>query len=192
VFYGRVLFLSEDNQRGWFDDVHRCPACFTACEWSSKGPKEIAFRLCVRCERPFTQRLRWRWGRGRAHFCSTACATSYHAQRRKAARARAREGCWCAECQASFEPSRSDGRYCSPACRQRAYRRRQHEVAEEAAPRTSGEERTPDVDAGATQRRGAATLVSPSAAPEVSPPWEVASSSRPPCALSGPGAWCRT
>src|SRR4051812_33572951 len=31
----------------------------------------------------------------------------------------------CAQCEEPFEPSRSDARFCSPACRQRAYRARQ-------------------------------------------------------------------
>jgi hypothetical protein len=35
----------------------------------------------------------------------------------------------CATCRASFEPLRSDGRFCSNACRQRSYRLRRHNVA---------------------------------------------------------------
>ena len=38
----------------------------------------------------------------------------------------------CAACGVIFEPTRLDGRYCSNACRQRAYRRRRNAVIIEA------------------------------------------------------------
>lgn len=44
------------------------------------------------------------------------------------------ERCWsvtCETCEERFEASRWDARYCSPACRQKSYRQRQHtEVTE--------------------------------------------------------------
>jgi hypothetical protein len=58
-----------------------------------------------------------RWSR-RA-WCHPACAARYRRQDLRGDR-RA-----CAVCERMFPPSRSDVRYCSAACRQRAYRRRQ-------------------------------------------------------------------
>jgi hypothetical protein len=55
--------------------------------------------------------------------CSSRCA--------KNARRLARqpEPRFCAECGEPFVPTRSDGRYCKSACRQRAYRRRKGEAS---------------------------------------------------------------
>lgn len=63
----------------------------------------------------------------RHHFCSEACkrkqASQRYAaiarQRRAEARGPSRQ---CAVCGEPFEPARADARYCSPACKQKAYR----------------------------------------------------------------------
>jgi hypothetical protein len=53
---------------------------------------------------------------------------------------RSRNGvCACEACGESFTPTRSDGRYCSSPCRQRAYRRRtQSRVLDLAKPSSQG------------------------------------------------------
>jgi hypothetical protein len=43
--------------------------------------------------------------------------------------------CWCEECDEPFVARREDAMYCSNACRQRAYRRRQKEIADARAGR---------------------------------------------------------
>jgi hypothetical protein len=53
--------------------------------------------------------------------CSTRCAEAVAAARRSAHRT-PRE---CADCGQTFQPRRVDARYCSDACRQKAYRERQ-------------------------------------------------------------------
>lgn len=57
-------------------------------------------------------------------FCSAYCRSREASGRRVAARALARQGRPCQGCSQPFTASRTDGRYCSSACRQRAYRRR--------------------------------------------------------------------
>lgn len=57
------------------------------------------------------------------------CAADADNERQRDRRRQARAGRPCDGCGQPFTPPRADGRYCSPACRQRAYRRRQ------AAPR---------------------------------------------------------
>jgi len=62
---------------------------------------------CERCDRPLYLP---RMDRRVAPVCHAACQ-----ERREYV---------CATCEEAFEPSRSDAKYCSPACRQRAYRER--------------------------------------------------------------------
>ena len=80
---------------------------------------------CEECERQLVFGV---VGRRRRLFCCRRCANRLrvrpHNARRAERRAAAREGLTCAVCDTTFNPSRSDARYCSAACRQRAYRRR--------------------------------------------------------------------
>ena len=78
---------------------------------------------CRGCERPFGLFRRGGVGWKRDGLCYR-CA---HEEDLKAARERRRAhraNRSCPQCGAIFTPSRSDGRYCKPACRQRAYRER--------------------------------------------------------------------
>ena len=59
------------------------------------------------------------WGYVNRSCCSSYCSEIARNIRRRKARATV-----CEECGAGFTPSRSDGRYCSPAHRQKAYRKR--------------------------------------------------------------------
>lgn len=77
------------------------------CAMSS--PKPLA--LCRRCRTPKP------WPLAHGHPEST-CRECRQAGRSRPA---PRE---CAACGSTFTPSRADARYCSPACRQRAYRAR--------------------------------------------------------------------
>lgn len=70
---------------------------------------------CDRCGRPFMGALARR-------YCSDECGQRTRAERRD--RTRDRESRRCVVCGDPFTPPRADGRYCSPACRQKAYRRR--------------------------------------------------------------------
>jgi hypothetical protein len=63
--------------------------------------------------------------RGHWFGCCTACATDAINERYRERRRRARADRTCGTCGQTFTPTRSDGRYCSSACRQRAYRGRQ-------------------------------------------------------------------
>ena len=76
-------------------DPHR----FTR-QWAYTGERELAARV----------------------FCSTHCRRSTFRAEAKAKRERKPRKCEC--CPATFTPSRADSRYCSAACRQRAYRER--------------------------------------------------------------------
>ena len=60
-----------------------------------------------------------RWPR----LCDSCAMESENARRREERRV-ARAGRVCPVCGVAFDPPRSDARYCSAACRQRAYRRR--------------------------------------------------------------------
>ncbi len=77
-------------------------------------------KVCVVCG----EKAGWIGQRGlRAGFCSrciTDTQTLLMSERKKAARADRS----CESCGISFTPGRSDGRFCSRACRQKAYRER--------------------------------------------------------------------
>src|SRR5690606_4489879 len=81
-------------------------------------------RTCIGCGRPVTEvvSVTARVRRYRA-VCSQRRYVRYQSSTRAAQRAddRLRD---CQTCGERFTPPRSDGRYCSPACRQKAYRRR--------------------------------------------------------------------
>jgi endogenous inhibitor of DNA gyrase (YacG/DUF329 family) len=81
---------------------------------------------CVACGRPVHQTD---WRRVRHHYCSDRCRNAhspgYQAGLARQARAEARGPSRpCSECGEHFEPRRSDARFCSPRCKQKAYRKR--------------------------------------------------------------------
>ncbi len=77
---------------------------------------------CEACGRP-VRNLRKRPARRRYITCSERCRRRVQKARESDFRALARLKV-CATCRDPFEGSRSDARYCSPACRQKAYRQR--------------------------------------------------------------------
>jgi hypothetical protein len=76
---------------------------------------------CEHCARPILTVSRWRPKRA---ICSAKCRGAIDTKRAKERRAwhRYERACW--HCGKKFTPKRADGRYCSVACKQSAYRRR--------------------------------------------------------------------
>ena len=120
----------------WMESCYIGPSMFTGIPRSWQAPvceacaprdrhsrRWVAPAPCAGCQRPVYYPRSYRW-RLRAH-CSERCRLDAWNQRRRAERAAERRF-RCATCGATFTPPRADGRYCSPACRQRAYRQRQH------------------------------------------------------------------
>ena len=64
-----------------------------------------------------------------ARYCTWACETSARTERRREQRELARR-CRCGNCGQMFIAPRADARFCSPACKQAAYRKR---LADQAA-----------------------------------------------------------
>lgn len=111
-------------------EEHYCVACADAANvyerdwiipWLTYGarldgrhPAEYA-HACPRCGREFVGALA-------RVYCSTSCGKATRAARRD--RTRDRQARSCETCGEVFTPPRDDARYCSPACRQQAYRRR--------------------------------------------------------------------
>ena len=94
------------------------------CEQCSKSHWR-SFRkaeACEGCGRPVYNE--WHSLRPRRSVCSEQCrhkATSAAAKRK---RSEARGTRQCQDCGKTFKPTRSDARFCSVACKQRAYRKR--------------------------------------------------------------------
>jgi hypothetical protein len=115
-----VCFVPADaGLFGVRGQVPLCWGCFVEeCGQSFDRP---ALRLsrCEQCERMlvFAREARMR------RFCCGACAADHAQRRRRRASAEARRRC-CAQCGIYFEPSRADARFCSPSCKQAAYRQR--------------------------------------------------------------------
>jgi hypothetical protein len=97
----------------------RCDDC-PADEWDRGS---YARSECEQCGRPVRHRHAGyrRWYRT---FCCELCRDRYQAAQRSTARADARARRRCEGCDELLDADRSDARYCSPACRQKAYRRR--------------------------------------------------------------------
>jgi hypothetical protein len=76
-------------------------------------------RRCSQCSRVVYDQ-RWIW----PCFCSERCRQSHAKAKRSVARAEQRAGCRCDQCEEVLSADRADARYCSNACRQRAYRAR--------------------------------------------------------------------
>ena len=81
-------------------------------------------RVCAVCRAPYI-------GDVHSLYCSDACRQVQKTEtmrdqieRRSERRAKRRNRAKCDICDATFEPHRDGGRYCSQACRQRAYRQR--------------------------------------------------------------------
>jgi hypothetical protein len=60
----------------------------------------------------------------RRTFCSQRCRVRHNNQKRSERLEEKRAGTECQECGDTFTPDRSDAKYCSAACKQRAYRKR--------------------------------------------------------------------
>jgi hypothetical protein len=85
---------------------------------------DLVHRQCEQCRQDLLiDHWRARWGRIGRH-CTIACREADRNAKRREARRDARAGICCDVCGQPFEAPRSDARYCSPACRQKAYRRR--------------------------------------------------------------------
>jgi len=93
----------------------RDPALAWDAEWTDPEP-------CESCGRPVRNR-KLLSPRRRYVTCSEACRLRVQRSRESERRALARLKV-CATCHEPFEASRSDARYCSPPCRQKAYRGR--------------------------------------------------------------------
>jgi hypothetical protein len=95
------------------ETVPVCSACVTPRE-EAAATRETT---CAGCGQAMRSALAVR----------TCCSRCY--QRELRARWRDRARGFCAACGQSFKPKRADARYCSPACKQRAWRARAVEVA---------------------------------------------------------------
>jgi len=128
---GMVSFRVGDSRRHAFG-VYRdfksslCAKCYAIEKRPHHATRETT---CVVCARPivlfasYTPDLM-------APVCSDRCTRELrNAQRRTAVAARK-----CESCGTGFTPPRLDGRYCSPACRQRSYRARALRIIEAETP----------------------------------------------------------
>jgi hypothetical protein len=102
-----------------------------ACRWQEVWIRWRGPLPCQGCDRPvFVKAAQVRYGYGREGrygpktTCSRRCGQDAAYRRQKARRAADREPIDCPACHERFEPARADARYCSPKCRQVAYRAR--------------------------------------------------------------------
>lgn len=94
-----------------------CKACTRADERRRLGEE----RSCIVCGCQMqVLDSKYRSVRTDVLVCSNRCAQ----RRRRASLYRPRMKTICASCRKSFEPKRDDAKFCSVACKQRAYRRR--------------------------------------------------------------------
>jgi hypothetical protein len=120
TFYGLPL---TDLVRAFY-----CLPCATATAMLIYGSRE-----CGWCRRSVSY---GGTGAQPAGYCTWWCELSARTQRRLAARRMARQR-RCGHCGDAFTAPRRDAAYCSPACRQAAYRKR---LVDQAAKRAYGDE----------------------------------------------------
>jgi hypothetical protein len=97
-----------------------CEQCRNPDWWFSKP------RPCEGCGRPvhLPQWGRWRY-RHLTYLCCENCTKVRRDRLKAAIRAEVRGTRVCETCSKTFVPARTDARFCSVACKQRAYRTRQ-------------------------------------------------------------------
>jgi hypothetical protein len=103
------------------------------CYGREPEPDCWTLKSCIHCVRPLYLELCNKWGRkGDVQplilACDENCRCAARAIQRHA-RARARRPSCCEQCTAEYMPSRTNSRYCSYGCKQKAYRKRQLRVA---------------------------------------------------------------
>jgi hypothetical protein len=99
-----------------------CERCRTDRQYLEAAP-------CEGCGRPVHNEMGFR--PRRRTFCCEDCDKAAVAKAARERRSDARGTRQCDSCGETFEPSRTDARYCSNACRQRAHRRRTAVTADE-------------------------------------------------------------
>jgi hypothetical protein len=94
----------------------QCRSCYDADDYNVTriGRGDLRESICRHCARVVHSTS------GQWRSCTVACQERHRRARRRLGRPCAT----CATCTAPMTPARSDSRYCSNACRQRAYRRR--------------------------------------------------------------------
>ena len=95
------------------------PCALAQWSWLDRFPVLRRHRACRHCGRPMSWVGAEVWP---GWYCSEACAVQARRERRRHPRVTTEAPC--ARCGRRFLATRSDARYCSPACRQKAYRRR--------------------------------------------------------------------
>ncbi len=83
----------------------------------------VGERPCSTCERPVVYKLTRRGYHNRHVFCSYRCQYTYHNRRRSQRDEHLRQKV-CEVCSEEFTATRAHAKTCSPACKQKAYRRR--------------------------------------------------------------------
>jgi len=104
-----AYWVGKPLRGGSIDTYQRCYPGFRVTD-------DKLFSYCMGCRRLLGATCVW----PEVH-CSPECTRAARNQRRRITPQQHE----CATCSKTFTPPRSDGRYCSPACRQRAYRQRQ-------------------------------------------------------------------
>jgi hypothetical protein len=137
----------QDFKKGAVEKAQWCGRCGTdlgpdATVWLAGEPRPMTWNLrwyilpvCEACHsghqrHPTTLQCRYcdRYMKGDGRWVRQRSTCSYRCTRLARQGAR-REPRPCDECGEVFPPTRADGRYCPPACRQKAYRARKAVIA---------------------------------------------------------------
>ncbi len=121
--YRLRIFFGHDGFG--YPDHHIAPIC-TNCrleECRHISRVRTYSEPCGGCGRPVYQPTGFR---NRRHsFCCRDCEIKLRNNLQAEKRRNRRRWARCSECRADFNPKRSDAEYCSAACKQKAYRKRQ-------------------------------------------------------------------
>lgn len=125
------LYRTTWSNNAFGDNLRaRCAGCWETHrrgkyvhETSTLEPRRCRCGIDVHCTGDTYYSTGW-WNSGRARSCSPLCGREQRNDDARARRLSRRTDRKCVVCDETFTPARADGRYCSSACRQDAYRKR--------------------------------------------------------------------
>jgi hypothetical protein len=115
-----AVYYARKRTTGWFGYGFRAEAVCKDCRGGDSYDEGAPCYVCSR--RVYLEK-------GARHdalrvFCSPHCKIKFYGARDKDRRMKARWNLRCAVCKRKFTPDRADAKFCSSACKQKAYRQR--------------------------------------------------------------------
>jgi hypothetical protein len=128
---GEAVWRFRVTRNSWLGGYnHNLAACCQACAENDWHSKYLKPKQCSGCGRIVNSELQLQWSAKDYGYltkpvtCCEACGHKVRLAKQRRKRTDTRGTRECQECGETFEPARTNSRFCSAACKQRAYRKR--------------------------------------------------------------------